>query len=34
MVIVAYDVLGVIVCHFVLHGRTVLTVDYYRSFLQ
>ena len=33
MVIVAYNVSGVIVCHFVPHGRTVIA-DYYRSFLQ
>lgn len=32
MVIVAYDVRGVIVCHFVPHGRTV-TAQYYRDFL-
>ncbi|GFY60847.1 hypothetical protein TNIN_74871 [Trichonephila inaurata madagascariensis] len=32
MVIVAYDVRGVIVCHFVPHHRT-LTSQYYRDFL-
>ncbi|GFX01331.1 uncharacterized protein TNCV_3730001 [Trichonephila clavipes] len=32
MVIVAYDVRGVIVYHFVPHGRTV-TTQYYRIFL-
>ena len=33
MIIVGYDILGVIVFHFVPHGKTV-TADYYRSFLQ
>ncbi|GFY39358.1 uncharacterized protein TNIN_477951 [Trichonephila inaurata madagascariensis] len=32
MVIIAYDVRGVIVCHFVPHGRTV-TAQYFWSFL-
>ncbi|GFY56660.1 uncharacterized protein TNIN_467801 [Trichonephila inaurata madagascariensis] len=32
IVIVAYDVRGVNVCHFVSHGRTV-TAQYYRDFL-
>ncbi|GFQ72043.1 histone-lysine N-methyltransferase SETMAR [Trichonephila clavata] len=32
MVIIAYDVRGVIVCHFVPHGRTV-TAQYYRDYL-
>ncbi|GFY39119.1 uncharacterized protein TNIN_408651 [Trichonephila inaurata madagascariensis] len=32
MVIVAFDVRGVLVCHFVPHGRTV-TAQYYMDFL-
>ncbi|GFR03791.1 uncharacterized protein TNCT_327151 [Trichonephila clavata] len=32
IVIVTYDVMGIIVCHFVPHGKTV-TVQYYRDFL-
>ena len=33
MVILAYDIQGVILCHFVLHGETVNT-QYYAAYLQ
>ena len=33
MIILAYDVQGVILCHFVLHGE-IVNAEYYAAYLQ